>query len=133
MCTGILKKRMKPRQSEEFGKIRVRYVFTAQDTDSELGYHPARGSVTYAGTGVGYLLSSAACLSAMCCVLCSRGFLRTWPDGAVFPSASYWWILRWLQVIQHRPHCFEHLPVPGRRAAPRCRLNVRRAAPGKAK
>lgn len=130
VCVGILKRGRSRGSWWSLRKIRVRYVFTAQDSNSELGYHPARGSVTYAGTGVGYLLSSAACLSAMCCVLCSRGFLRTWPDGAVFPSASYWWILRWLQVIQHRPHCFEHLPVTGRRAAARCNV---RAAPGKAK
>lgn len=57
---------------------------TAQDTNSELGYHLTRVSVTYAGIGVRYLWSCSACQCHVLCVMLER-VLRTCPDGAVFP------------------------------------------------
>lgn len=84
-CSLVFLRGMKLQQLEEFGKKKKKKLFstttkacvwkvTAKDKNSVLGYHLTRVSVTYAGFGVRYLLSRSMCLSAMCCVLCLRGF-----------------------------------------------------------
>lgn len=82
---------MKLQQLEEFGKKLFLtttkacvWKVTAKDKNSVLGYHLTRVSVTYAGIGVRYLLSCSMCLSAMCCVLCLRGF---WEHAQMVPSS----------------------------------------------